>query len=251
MQKLDIFYYICTMKTTDIIKQRIKAIGDGVAFDYSDILLPGDMQMATAKILSRMVADGELKKIAKGKFYKPVETELGEMPLMIEQLTKDLIYRDGVLIGYITGVPAFAQLGLTTQISSKILIGSATYRRPMKRGGYDISYIKQSNEITEDGIKYLKMLDALRFIKSIPATTPDNVVAIMRKQLSGLKKDEWNLLCSYALNYPAATKALLGAILEANGYFSEDLKSSLNVFTKYDLGVSDSVLTNKNNWNIR
>lgn len=239
------------MKTKDIIRQRINAIGHGVVFDYSDLLLHGDMQLAAAKTLSRMVADGELKKIAKGKFYKPVQTRLGEMPLMIEQLTKDLIYKDGALIGYITGVPVFAQLGLTTQISSKVLIGCATYRRPMKRGGYDISFIKQSNEITEKSIKYLRMLDALRFIKSIPATTPDNVVAIMIKNISVLSKEEWDLLCSYVLNYPAATKALLGAILESNGFFSYGLKSELNVFTKYDLGVSDSILTNKKNWNIR
>ncbi|MGM9794675.1 MAG: DUF6088 family protein, partial [Candidatus Aphodosoma sp.] len=198
------------MKTTDIIQQRIKAIGDGVVFDYSDLLLPSDMQLSAAKTLSRMVSDGELKKIAKGKFYKPIMTRFGEMPPMIEQLTKDLIYKNGSLIGYITGVPAFAQLGLTTQISSKILIGSATYRRPIKRGGYDISFIKQSNKITEESIKYFRMLDALRFIKIIPATTPDNVVVIMKNQISGLKKEEWNLLCSYALNYPAATKALLG-----------------------------------------
>lgn len=239
------------MKTTDIIQQRIKAIGNGVVFGYSDLRLPGDLQLAAAKALSRMVADGELKKIEKGKFYKPIKTRLGEMPPMIEQLTKDLIYKDGELIGYITGVPTFAQLGLTTQISSKILIGSATYRRPMKRAGYDISYTKQSNKITEEGIKYLRILDALRFIKNIPATTPDNVVEIMKKYISGLKKKEWDLLCDYALNYSADTKALLGAILESNGYFSDSLKSSLNVFTKYDLGVSESVLTNKSNWNIR
>lgn len=239
------------MKTTDIIQQRIEAVGDGVVFDYSDLCLPRDTQLAAAKTLSRMVADGELKKIARGKFYKPVKTRLGEMPPMIEQLTKDLIYKDGSLVGYITGVPAFAQLGLTTQISSKILIGSATYRRPLKRGGYEISYIKQTNEITEEGIKYLRMLDALRFIKSIPATTPDNVVGVMKKVIANLTQDEWLQLCNYALKYPAATRALTGAILEANGYLSETLKNSLNVFTKYDLGLSDSALTNKSNWNIR
>ncbi|MGM9841630.1 MAG: hypothetical protein ACI31D_05455, partial [Candidatus Limisoma sp.] len=84
------------MKTTETIKQRIEAIGDGVIFDYSDLLLPGDMQLAAAKALSRMVAGGELKKIAKGKFYKPLKTRFGEMPPMIEQQTKDLIYKDGV-----------------------------------------------------------------------------------------------------------------------------------------------------------
>ncbi len=103
------------------------------------------------------------------------------------------------------------------------MIGSATYHCPLKRGGYDISFVKQTNDITEDGIKYLRMLDALRFIKSIPATTPDDVVVIMRKNIRNLKIEEWNLLCSYALNYSAATKALLGAILESNGFFLIDL----------------------------
>ena len=153
--------------------KKIKGIGAGVIFGYADLDLPTEVQSAALMTISRMVADGTLRKVGKGKFYKPVVSRLGEMPPMIEQLTKDLIFKDGERIGYITGIPAFSQMGLTTQISSKIVIGAARYRRPLKRGGYEISYTIQPNEITEDSIPLLRILDALKNIKKIPAATPD------------------------------------------------------------------------------
>lgn len=238
------------MKSTQVIPQRIEAIGAGVIFGYSDLDLPLEMQTATAKTLSRMVADGTLRKVGKGQFYKPVVSRLGEMPPMIEQLTKDLIFKDGERIGYITGTPAFNQMGLTTQISSKIVIGSARYRRPLKRGGYEISYTIQSNEITEVSIPLLRILDALKCIKKIPAATPDDVVRNIQRLLESLPENERTSLVSYALNYPPAVRALTGALLESIGYDSARIKETLNPFTKYSLGISGSLLPNKSNWNI-
>lgn len=238
------------MKSTRVIPQRIEAIGAGVIFGYSDLDLPPEMQTATAKTLSRMVADGTLRKVGKGKFYKPVISRLGEMPPMIEQLTKDLIFKDGERIGYITGTPAFSQMGLTTQISSKIVIGAVRYRRPLKRGGYDISYTVQPNEITEDSIPLLRILDALKSIKKIPAATPDDVVRNIQRQFENLTENERCLIIDYAINYPPAVKALSGAILESIGCESARIKKILNPFTKYSLGISESLLPNKSNWNI-
>lgn len=238
------------MKSTQVIPQRIEAIGAGVIFGYSDLDLPLEMQTATAKTLSRMVADGTLRKVGKGQFYKPVVSRLGEMPPMIEQLTKDLIFKDGERIGYITGTPAFSQMGLTTQISSKIVIGSARYRRPLKRGGYEISYTIQSNEITEVSIPLLRILDALKCIKKIPAATPDDVVRNIQRQSVNLTENERTNLVSYALNYPPSVRALTGALLESIGCDSARIKESLNPFTKYSLGISGSLLPNKSNWSI-
>ena len=238
------------MKSTQIIPQRIEAIGAGVIFGYSDLNLPPEIQTATAKTLSRMVAVGTLRKVGKGKFYKPVVSRLGEMPLMIEQLTKDLIYKDGERIGYITGTPAFGQMGLTTQLSSKIVIGATRYRRPLKRGGYEISYTIQPNEITEDSIPLLRILDALKSIKKIPAATPDEVVRNIQRQLENLTENERSSLIAYAINYPPVVRALTGAILESMGCESARIKETLNPFTKYSPGISGSLLPNKSNWKI-
>ena len=238
------------MKSTEVIMKKIKGIGAGVIFGYADLDLPTEVQSAALMTISRMVADGTLRKVGKGKFYKPVVSRLGEMPPMIEQLTKDLIFKDGERIGYITGTPAFSQMGLTTQISSKIVIGAARYRRPLKRGGYEISYTAQPNEITEDSIPLLRILDALKNIKKIPAATPDDVVRNIQRQLENLTENERSSLIGYAINYPPAVRALTGAILECLDRDSARIKETLNPFTKYSLGISESLLPNKSNWNI-
>lgn len=238
------------MKSTEVISQKIEAIGAGVIFGYADLGLPAEAQSAALMAISRMVADGKLRKVGKGKFYMPVVSRLGEMPPMIEQLTKDLIFKDGERIGYITGTPAFSQMGLTTQISSKIVIGSARYRRPFKRGGYEISYTIQSNEITDDSIPLLRILDALKNIRKIPAATPDDVVRNIQEQLRNLSEAEWTRFAGYALNYPPSVRALSGAILETIGCYNGRIKETLNPFTKYALGISGKVLPNRSTWRI-
>lgn len=250
MHKLDFFMYLCTMKSTVIISKRIEAIGNGVIFGYADLDLPAEMQTATAKALSRMVADGLLRKIGKGKFYKPTITRFGEMPPMIEELTKDLLFKEDERIGYITGIPAFSQMGLTTQISSKVIIGAAQYRRPLKRGGYEISFMTQGNEITEKSLPLLRILDALKYIKKIPAALPDEIIGTIQGQLKTMSEGERDNIIIYAKKYAPSVRALLGAICDNLGYYCKELKRSLNPFTKYAVGISESILPTKSNWNI-
>ena len=238
------------MKSTDIIIERINKIGEGKVFTYLDLSLPQEMQAAAAMSLSRMVAENKLKKVGKGKFYKPAYSRLGEMRPLIDELTKDLLYKDGKIIGYITGVQMFAQMGLTTQITSKVLIGSRLYRRPLMRGGYEITYTRQENDITEDNIPILRFLDAIRFVKKIPACTPDNAIRILLDKLASFDNSEIKSLFQLSSTYPASTRALLGAMLESKGYDASLLKMSLNPLTKYNIGISADILPNKSSWNI-
>lgn len=238
------------MKTTEAVLKQLDKIPNGVVFDYTELNLPSEMQLSGAKALSRMVAENKLKKVGKGKFYKPLKSRLGEMSPILDELTKDLLYKDGKAIGYITGVPAFAQLGLTTQVSSQIKIGSKSYRRPLERGGYGISYISQDNDITAESIPLLRLLDAIRFIKKIPACTVDNGVKIILKKLSSFTPQDLQKLQDYSKHYPASTRALLGAMLELSEYDDNGLKETLNPFSRYNIGVSAKILPNKSNWNI-
>jgi hypothetical protein len=146
-------------------------------------------------------------------------------------------------------VQAFSQMGLTTQISSKILIACNSYRRPSKRGGYDIAYTLQLNEITEENIPLLRILDALKFIKAIPAATPDTVILQIKTILKTLSDKQITLIEELSNNYSASTRALLGSILESE-FGMNNIKKTLNPFTKYNIQVSPNVLPLKTNWNI-
>ncbi len=219
-------------------------------FHYTALSIPTEYSLSVAQVISRMLKFGPLRKLWKGKFYKPKFSRLGEVPPQIDGLTKDLLFKEGKRIGYITGVQAFSQMGLTTQISSKILIASNNYRRPLNRAGYDITYITQKNNITEDNIYLLRILDAIKLIKNIPATTPEEVVSQIGKILQTLTSDQIEELGNYALKYPASTRALTGAIIENTLGKTTSLKATLNPFTKYNIGVSERVLPNKAAWDI-
>ncbi len=238
------------MKAKELINKVLITIPEGMVFGYEDLELPDSISWAVAKAVSRMVKEGELRKVGKGKFYKPKVSRLGEVPPMIEGITKDLLYKGGKPNGYITGIQAFSQMGLTTQISSSILIASNSYRRPFRRAGYAISYTKQMNEITEKNIPLLRILDAIKLIKEIPATTPEEALIRIGAILRSLTEDEVFELEKYAKLYSAVTRALTGAILKVFVGVDSKLKTTLNPFTKYNIGISEKVLPNKSAWNI-
>ena len=54
--------------------------------------------------------------------------------LLLLLVVKDLLEEDNRIIGYITGVSVYNKLGLTTQVSNTILIGTNIIRKPKKRG---------------------------------------------------------------------------------------------------------------------
>ncbi len=210
---------------------------------------------AARMALERMVSEGKIRKFGKGRYYKPEQSMFGEIAPSVEQVITDLIEsKTHQPIGYLTGTIAFNQLGLTTQVSSQIQIGVRKYRRTLKRGQYSISFILQPNAITRDNIYLLRLLDALRFFREIPATTPNEVVSRMVFLIGKLQPEQQQRMIGLALRYSPYVRALLGAILENIGMSEEQtkvLKDSLNAQTRYKLMITQETLPTISNWNIR
>ena len=144
-------------------------------------------------------------------------------------------------------------MGLTPQISSYIQIGVNKYRRAVRRDGYTISFIVQPNRITRRNVEILRILDAIRFIREIPATLPDEACLRLKEIVRGLSEPQRELLVECALNYTSYVRALCGAILEDIGGSSaliETLRKSLNGVTEYKLPISESALPTKQNCKI-
>ena len=200
------------------IKQKIASFPDGVVFTISDFGFDPGNDPALAKALSRMTASGEMCKVSKGKYYKPKETMLGRMKPISSEIVKDFLEKDGEIIGYITGPQAFAAMGLTSQISSAIMIGSGKYRRPLQRGEYKISFLKQDNPITTDNVEFLRILDAIKLIREIPAVSPDAACKAITSLIQSLPPQSTGELEKLSLAYTSYVRALLGAILEYIGH---------------------------------
>ncbi len=238
------------MVIAEQIKQKISYLPFGAVFTISDFGLDSSYEPALAKALSRMAASGVLCKISKGKYYKPKETLLGKIKPANSEILKEFLEKDGNLIGYITGPQAFASMGLTSQISSSFIIGSGKYRRPVKRGEYKISFLKQGNPITKDNIELLRILDALKMIREIPAVSPEAACTAIISLIQSLPQQRIEELERLSLAYTSYVRALLGAILEYIGGPTELVRKSLNGLTSYKLPISSYVLPTKSNWDI-
>ena len=238
------------MVISNEVKKKIADTPDGVILTIGDFNVPMQYQGALVKALNRLTEQGTLQRLSKGKYYKPRKTIFGTLKPAPEEITKDFLEKNGKLVGYITGNSAFASMGLTTQITSSILIGTNRYRNPLTRGDYVISFLQQRNPITEEYIPLLRILDALKFIKEIPASSPNSIVVQFCNIICALSKAEQKMLLELAANYTPYVRALLGAIMEQNNLETESLKKSLNGTTYYKLPISEQVLPNKKNWNI-
>ena len=238
---------------TDLINNTIDRFACGFVFTASDFSIDVSKQKSVNKVLEILVKEGKIRRLSKGRFYKPKMTKLGELPPDSYQIVKDLLTENGKRIGYITGYQIFNELGLTTQVSAVLQIGTIKDKKNTKRSYYRIMFVKQWNTITKENIPLLQLLDCLRFFKIIPDSMPKDRCQRLLYLLSKLNDIQRNKIKKLALKYPPQAIALLGAMLETLNP-NEDvemLRKSLNFQTFYDLSVPQEILPTQKKWNIR
>lgn len=238
---------------TDIIKNTISRFASGFVFTAADFSIPAEKQNTVTKVLNNMVAAGQIRRLSKGRFYKPQMSKFGELSPDTSQIVKDLLEKDGKTIGYLTGYSVFNKLGLTTQVPAALQIGVRKEKKPVVRGNYRISFVIQQNTITKQNIPLLQLLDCLRFFKNIPDAMPDDICGRLLTLFEQLSEEQINTVKRLALKYSPSVIALLGAILETNNE-NEDtstLYRALNHQSSYKLNISTQVLLYQKKWHIR
>ena len=240
------------MSATKDIAKSLEKVPFGTVFSYTDFLEDVQQKEALIKALNRMAAAGNIAKLSKGKFYKPEQSPFGELPPSQYQAVKDLLETRGKVIGYLSGLSIYPELGLTTQVSNTIQIGKNEIRPAFQRGRYKISFIKQKNTITKENIPNLQVLDAMRCVKKIPDTTVSMACDRFKNLISQQPRKEQKSLISLAMKYPPSTRALLGALLDtvAPELKTDQLKQSLNPITRYKLTGVTETLPHAQDWNI-
>lgn len=240
------------MNITAYTTLKIEEMPFGQVFTYNDIMESEMNSEALIKALNRISASGKIKKLSKGKFYKPEITVFGELQPDIGQTVSDLLEKDGKITGYLTGLSIFSKFGLTTQISNEIQIGRNDFKPSLQRGIYKIAFIKQKNDITSSNIPLLQLLDCIKLIKKIPDASLITTFDRICNMVSRLPENDIDALMQLALKYPPSTRALFGAIADnARIRVSTDiLKNSLNPITTYQYKEIASAFPSAKEWKI-
>ena len=238
---------------TDIIKDTIDRFPIGFVFTSSDFPIEVNRQKAVNKAINALVAQGKIRRLSKGRFYKPQISKFGELQPDTYQIVKDLIEKNGKPIGYLTGYSVFNNLGLTTQVPASLRIATRREKKAITRGIYRINFVKQENTITKENIQLFQLLDCLRFFKEIPDTMPDNACKRLLILFKALNPTQTTTLKKLVLKYNPATIALLGAMLESINADEDTtaLFNALNPMTTYKMGISTDILPTQRKWYIR
>ena len=234
------------------IKNIIEKFDSGFVFTADEFPQTQNSPIYVNRILGDFVKEGYIHKLSKGKFYKPEIGKFGEFPLQPYQVVKNLLEKNGKLIGYITGYSIFNDLLLTTPVPAILQIGTLREKKAIVRNMYRIHFVKQENVITKDNIHLLQLLDCLRFFKSIPDTTPDKACERLIDIFKGLNEQHISKVKKLAVKYSPQTIALLGAILEIinQNENTELLHRQLNPMTTFKFSISKTILSNQKRWRI-
>jgi hypothetical protein len=241
------------VRITDIVRDTVNKFDCGYVFTAREFLFPEEKHKTVCKLLDNMVATKQIRRLSKGRFYKPLMSDFDELPLDTFQIVKDLVVKNGKTVGYLTGNSIFNELGLTSQIQAILQIATYKVKKSITRGNHKISFIVQSNAITKETIPLLQLLDCLRLFKNIPETTPDKACQRLLYLLKELEKQQLISIKKLSLNYTPQTMALFGAVRETINpqEDTELLFSNLNPKSNYKLSISQNILPTQKRWNIR
>lgn len=241
------------MSVTYILRNKIDRLPKGYVFTYEDFDIDVKKKEAIIKALNRMAGSGKIEKLAKGRYFKPEKTAFGTLQPSQEQIVKDLLKKDGKVIGYLTGYSIYNKLGLTTQVSNIIEIGKNQTRPKFKRERFTIAFVKQKNTITKKNIPLLQILDSIKYIKKIPDTTIKASCLRLLEIIEPLSFNDKKELIKLSMKYPPSTRALLGALFDEikTRPTLKSLKESLNPITEYEFRGVQKLLEKASNWNIK
>lgn len=240
------------MNITTSIKTKIARIDTGEVFTYDTLSIPQSEFSAAAKALSRLVANGVIKRYKNGMYYKPKQTVFGELKPREDVLLKNYLFENNRQIAYVTGIRLYNQFGLTTQVPNVVRLASRDKEIKTKIGNLTIKPAKSYVRVTKKNVPLLQLLDVMKDFKNIPDMDKKKGVAFLKEKIEKLSDEDKDKLTNFAKAYPPKVRALLGAILEILSFeeLSESLKGTINYLSSYEFGISETTLPTITNWNI-
>ncbi len=241
------------MSIAQTIQNTVEAMPAGQIFGYQELPSYAKSPDAVIKAVSRLVSDKLLERFSKGKFYVPKKGLLGFRKPSDSELIRSMLYKDGRLRGYVTGLSLYNQLGLTTQVPRIVTIAYNGGRQEKEFGTISVKTVVTRIPIQEKDVKLLQYLDALKDIKKIMDSDINLSLKIIRKYISELSEREQGRLLKLAQSYYSPqVRALLGLLFTSLKLsVPGSLARSLNPITTYKLKLDQLTWPMAREWNIR
>ncbi len=231
------------MNIAQTIQNTVKAMPAGQIFGYQELPSYAKSPNAVIKAISRMVSDKRLERFSKGKFYVPKKGLFGIRKPSGDELIRSMLYKDGRLRGYVTGLSLYNQLGLTTQVPRTIIVSYNGGRQEKEFGTIRIKTVVTRIPIQEKDVKLLQYLDS----------DVNLTLKIMHRYIAELSDCEQGRLVKLAQSYYSPqVKALVGLLFTSLKLsIPSSLAQSLNPTTIYKLKLDQSKWPMAKEWNIR
>lgn len=241
------------MNISAVVKESIKRFSPGQIFGYGNISAYKRAPSAVIKAMNRLVKDREINRLSKGQFYKPKWGIFGELKPSNSELMKTILYKDGKIRGYVTGIALYNQLGLTTQLPRTITVAVEGGRQKIDFGSLRVKLVKSRAPVKVSDVVLLQYLDVLQGIKEIPDADINETLSSMAERFLELDDKQIKRAKNLARNfYTAKVSALTGFLLEYTGKDNTlSLKKSLNPLTQFKIGLELSRWPEIRVWNIQ
>ncbi|PRP65858.1 DUF6088 family protein [Nonlabens agnitus] len=240
------------MNITAYIKDKIASIDAGDAFTYDDLAISQGEFTAASKSLSRLVTAGTIKRYRKGVYYKPKQTDFGELRPSDTELLNIYLFEDNKQVAYITGVRLYNQFRLTTQVPNVVRIASFSKQVRGKVGNTMVRPAKSYVTVSKKNIPLLQVLDVAKDFKNIPDGDSSQILSFLKNRIAQFSAKDLERFTAFAKAYPPKVAALIGAIYEFMGLEKQSnaLRENINALSTYTFGISKDLLPTINNWNI-
>ena len=242
-----------SMSIAAAVNQTIDRAPTGQIFGYEVFPQYREAPGAVVRAVNRGVESRRLKRVAKGRFYKPRTGVLGDVPISDKERLRDALYRNGRRSGYITGPALYNRLGLTTQIPKTITIAVNRATQTKDFRTIRIKLVSRRAPISDSTVPLLELLDVLRAARNVPGANVGLVLQTMARRLIEFMPTDRKKLQRLALDYyNSGTRALLGMLLTRCGKeILPALRMSLNPTTRFDLGIDPDDWPESRAWGIR
>lgn len=219
----------------NIIKQ-IEEIPKGRIFTSKNLSFEPNKRANVAVILSELTKNSVLVRIERGTYYKPTPSLLGLKHRPVQYQEK-LDFITEKLNGYITGPYIFNQMNLTEQVSMVITVATPKPIRKFKTMNVRVECVKSYvDKINLEDLYYLRLLDAIKYIRNIPGTKPSDVYSrLINYHFNNIQLKDLRKINKLAEKYPPRVRRILIDINRDLGYQVEsmELSNTINSNTRF------------------